>query len=258
MVNGEKLNFVSLRMAETQLLSIYLRNLHEKIYTCASFKGHIITADEARLLNNINKKHADCVYGNENFFAGKDYIARLEDVHQYYIFLDVCYQVLINNIYTGLKTRCGFITINSKLNAPYCIINNQKYIPIFYFDCETEKLIPQAIKLENWNLAYLKFCFTIMGIKKKFFASDSCTVISIDNLKNCDSNERNVEEYWPVVDTQLQTDKNSTKVNPPTACIIQPPKLVPIENNILQILTTSAPVQPQSMMEILHGVCVIS
>jgi hypothetical protein len=248
-INGEQLKFVSVRMAETQLLSNYLHYLHADIYTCTSVRSHFITDSEAKLLNEINQKHVDCIYGKESFFAGKDYIVRLEDVHEFYSFIEVCYKKLLCNIAPGRREKCGFIRINSESVVPYCIKDGQKYVPLFYFEGETENLKHRAVKLENWNLAYLKFCCKVQGIRNELFASDSCTVTSLDDIKNYFPPETNFEEYWPakVVDTQLLTNQKSSHVNPPGAWIRAPPEVTPAENAIPHPLTAPAPVLPQSM-----------
>lgn len=249
LINGEHLKFISVRMAETQLLSNYLHYLHADIYTCTSVRSHFITESEAKLLNDINNKHTDSIYGKEVFQAGKDYIVRLEDVHEFYTFIEVCYKKLLCNITPGRREKCGFIRINSESVVPYCIKDNQKYVPLFYFEGETENLKHRAVKLENWNLAYLKFCCKVQGIRNELFASDSCIVTSLDDIKNYFPPETNFEEYWPakVVDTQLLTNQKSTHVNPPGAWIRAPPEVVPVDNTNPHTLTVPPTVLPQSM-----------
>jgi len=235
-------------MAETQLLSKYLRYLHADIFTCTSVRGNFITESEANLLNDINQKHADCIYGKQVFFAGKDYIVRLEDVHEFYTFIEICYKKLQCNITPGRIEKCGFIRINSQSVVPYCIKDNQKYVPLFYFEGETENLRHRAINLKNWSLAYLKFCFKVMGIRDELFANDSCTVTSLDEIKNNYPPETNFEEFWPakLVGTKLLINQKSKYINPPGAWIREPPKVVPAENTISHTLTSPAPL-PRSM-----------
>ncbi|XP_029345760.1 uncharacterized protein LOC115034126 [Acyrthosiphon pisum] len=245
-INGEQLKFVSVRMAETQLLSNYLHYLHEDIYTCTSVRGYFITESEAKLLNNINKKHADHIYGKKVFFAGKDYVVRLEDVEEFYTFIEVCYKKLQCNITPGQREKCGFIRINSEFVVPYCIKDNQKYVPLFYFKGETDNLRHRAVQLKNWNLAYLKFCSKVQLIRNVLFASDSCTVASLDDIKNYYPPETNFEEYWPakLVDTQLLINPKSTHVNPPGSWIRAPPEVGPAENTIAHTSTAPASLPP--------------
>ncbi|XP_016661593.1 uncharacterized protein LOC100569111 [Acyrthosiphon pisum] len=156
-INGDLLKFVSVRMAETQLLSNYLHYLHDDICKCTSVKSSIITESEAKLLNEINQRHADYIYGKKMFFAGQDYIVRLDEVDEFYKFIEVCYKKLMCNITPVSTEKCGFIRINSTSVVPYCIEDNRKLVPLFYLEGKTEIVERRAVKFENWNLAYLKF-----------------------------------------------------------------------------------------------------
>lgn len=242
-IDGFVLNYVSVRVAENQLLTKYLHFLHSDIYTCTSVKSHFINECEAKLLNAINVRHSDQLYGKDSFVPGKDFIVRLEDVREFYAFLEVCYKKLLCNIAPGRREKCGFIRINSESVVPYCIKENQKYVPLFYFEGETDNLRHRAIKLEHWHLAYLKFCCKVQGIRNELFASDSCTVTSLDDIKNYFPPDTNFEEYWPakVVDTQLLTNTKNTSVNVPGAWIRVPH---PSENPYATTLPPPAPPTP--------------
>jgi len=240
-------------MAETHLLGNYLHYLHSDIYTsCTSVKCYFITDSEAKLLNDINHNHSNCVYGKEMFFAGKDCIASLEDVLEFYTFIKVCYNKLLHNITLDHNEVCGFTHINSELIVPYCIKDGQKYVPLFFFERVAKSLINQAIKLENWNLAYLKFCCKVLGIRYELFASDSCTVIRLDDIKKYYPPDTYFEEYWPakIVYTSTLTNQKSTYVSPSSAWIRA--ESTPAENTISRTLTAPAPVIPQSMPVIMN------
>lgn len=250
-ISGEHLNYVSVRIAESQLLSNYLNYLHANIYTCTSVRSHFISESEAKLLNEINIKHSDQIYGKEQFQAGKDYIVRMEDVQEFYTFIEICYKKLLCNITPGRKEKCGFIRINSESVVPYCVKDDQKYVPLFYFEGETDNLKHRAVTLENWNLAYLKFCCKVQGIRNELFASDSCAVTSLDDIKNYFPPETNFEEYWPakVVDTQLLTNQKSTHVNPPGAWIRAPPAVLPAQENILSHSSLPSPAPASAVVQ---------
>jgi len=237
-------------MAEIQLLSNYIHYLKADILACTSIRGHFITDHEAKLLNDINQNHVDCMYGNEMFVAGKDYIVYLKDVHKFYTFIKVCYETLWCNIQTGRKEKCGFIICNPRLAVPYCIIDNQKFVPLLFFEGETDSLIRQAVKLENWNLAYLKLCFVVQGLKNEYLNIDSCLVTSVDVIKSYYPTDTYFEDYWPSNNKFLaffQNNKYPTHVNPSGAWIIKPPRVVPAENNIPRALIPSIPVQPHNI-----------
>lgn len=247
-INCVELNFVSVRMAETQLLSNSLFYLHSDIYTCKSIRSHFITDNEAKLLNEINY-HTNFAFGKKMFLAKKECIVLLEDVHELYTFIEVCLKTLLLNIHTGRKENCGFVRINSESVVPYCIKNSQKYVPLFCFEGETEQLQHLAIQLENWNLAYLKFCCKVQGISNEYFFDESWTVISLDDVKNCYSTETHFEEYWPPqgVIIQLLMNQKSIPVNTSGAWARPPSEVVVAKNTIPHTLTASAKEIPQSM-----------
>ncbi|KAE9534068.1 hypothetical protein AGLY_008804 [Aphis glycines] len=249
-INGEELKFVSVRMAETQLLSKYIKKLHADVFNCTSVRSHFITNSEAKLFNNINRRHADGVYGKDKFYAGKDYIVRLEDVLELYTFSKVCYNKILNKITTGRKEKCGFITINSEVVVPYCLADGHKYIPIWYFKEATECLKDGAVELKEWNFAYLKFCYKVQGLKNdELYTSESCTVTTLDVIKSYFPPETHFEEYWPakVTDTNLLITRKSTHVNPSGVWIKAPLEVPAPESTIPHSLIASAPVMPQSM-----------
>lgn len=235
-------------MAEKHLLSNYLHYLHSDIYlSCTSVKCHFITDSEAKLLNDINYNHTDCVYGKEMFLAGKDAIAHLEHVQAFYTFIEVCYKKLLCNITPNHNEICGFIRINSESVVPYCIKDSHKYVPLFYFEGETENLINQALKLENWDLSYLKFCCKVQGIRNELFSSDSCLVARLDVIKNYFPPNTNFEDYWPakVVNIHLLTNQKPVHFSPPGAWFKASPEVELAENS--NPITAPALNIPQSM-----------
>lgn len=198
----------------TQLLNIYLKYVHLDMYICPSVGWNFITDDEARLiLNVINQEPNNFVFGKERFLAREDYIVSLKDIHEFHTFINVCFNRLLCKNEMDHKEKCGFIQINNfESNVPYCIIDNQKYVPLFYFKKETKDLIHRAIKIENWNLAYFKFCWKIQGIRDELFAGNSCTVISPDNIKKYFPPETHFEDYWPheTLNLHLSITQNSS------------------------------------------------
>ncbi|KAF2885719.1 hypothetical protein ILUMI_20492 [Ignelater luminosus] len=195
--------YCAVRMVEMKVLNKYLTFLHQDIYNCTCIRSYYITEAEGRLLNEINFKHCDYQFGREQF-TPRDLIVRLADAMEFYNFLDACYTKLLNGS-TNPLDRCGFIRINKESVVPYTVYNNRKYVPLFYFEGETENLKLKADKLEGWDLSYLKFCCKVQGIRNELFAHDSCAVISLDDIKNYFPPGTLFEDYWPskVVDSQL-------------------------------------------------------
>lgn len=227
---GEK--YCSVRMVEMKLLKNYLNYLHQDIYSCTCIRSYYITDAESRLLNEINVRHCDNQFGRD-LFTTRDMIVRLSDVNEFYNFLDVCYSKLIQGT-CNPKDRCGFIRINKESVVPYTVKNDQKFVPLFYFEGETDNLKLKADKLEGWDLSYLKFCCKVQGIRNELFAHDSCSVISLNAIKSYFPPGTGFEDYWPskVVDSQLLLNgKNPTQIGqwtkqPPTppAAPKPPPK----------------------------------
>ncbi|XP_041980591.1 uncharacterized protein LOC121734189 [Aricia agestis] len=199
--SGER--YVAVRMVEIKLLNKYLNYLHADIYSCTCIRSYYITEIEARLLNDINNRHCDGQFGREQF-TQKDLVVRLSDAYEFYNFLDVCYNKLLRGT-TNNKDKCGFIRINKESVVPYTVRDNQKFVPLFYFEGETDNLKLKADQLKGWDLSYLKFCCKVQGIRNELFASETCSVISLTDIKSYFPPGTEFEEYWPnkVVDSQL-------------------------------------------------------
>lgn len=251
MINGEGIHYISVRIVESQILSQYLSYLHPSIYSCTLIRSYFISKSEAKLLNDININHSDHIYGKEQFHDDKDFIVRIEDIQEFYAFIDVCYKKLLCK--PVFNDKCGFICINSESIVPYCTKDYQKYIPLFYFEGEIDNLIHYSVEIKNWNLAYLKFCCTVQGIRNELYASDLCIAISLDDIKVYFPPETNFEDYWPsnVIDLKL-INQNPAEVNPP--CVWISPKqtvmeILPAQGNVsIYSFPTSAPVRPLRMI----------
>ncbi|XP_072402443.1 uncharacterized protein [Diabrotica undecimpunctata] len=209
--SGEK--YCAVRMVEMKVLNKLLNFLHQDLYNCTNIRSYYITEAEARLLNEINFKHCDYQFGREQF-TSRDLIVRLVDGNEFYQFLGHCYAKLSNNDTEKVKNldRCGFIRINKESVVPYTLYNELKYVPLFYFEGETDNLRQRADKLEGWDLAYLKFCCKVQGIRNELFAHETCSVISLNDIKNYFPPGTIFEDYWPKknLESQLLISKTST------------------------------------------------
>jgi len=250
-INGVRFKYIPVRMAETHLLKNYLNFFHADMFTCTSIKSYFISDHEAKLLNEINK-YSDYAYGKYTFKAGKDLIVTLEDAQELYTFMDECYKKLLCQNIPGHNDKCGFIQINSEPAVPYCIKDGKQFLPIFYFEGSTESLMSLAVKLENWELAYLKFCFKVQGIKNELFNSDSCETIDLDSIKRCYSSESSFQQYWPSIlaDTCLVANQNSNHVNLSGVWVRPPLEVVHNENTIPRPLIEPAALITQSIPKI--------
>ncbi|KAF7401486.1 hypothetical protein HZH68_007306 [Vespula germanica] len=204
---GEK--YCAVRILESKLLNKYLSYLHSDIYSCTCIRSYYITDAESKLFNEINIKHCDNQFGRDQFTC-KDLVVRLSDAKEFYTFLDVCYTKLTAGANPNVTSRhkadkCGFIRINKESVVPYTVKDGLQYVPLFYFEGETENLKLKAEKLEGWDLSYLKFCCKVQGIRNELFASETCSVISLSDIKSYFPPDTGFEDYWPnkVMDSQL-------------------------------------------------------
>ncbi|KAF5275955.1 hypothetical protein FQA39_LY00751 [Lamprigera yunnana] len=191
---GEK--YCAVRMLDMKVLNKYLNFLHADVYNYMCIKSYYITEAECQLLNEINFKHCDYQFGR-NHFTNRDLIVRCTDALEFYHFLDTCYNKLVHRNINPLD-RCGFIRINKESVVPYTVYSEEKHLPLFYFEGEIDTLKLNAVNLEGWDLAYLKFCCKVQAIRNELFCHDSCTVISLSVIKEYFPPDTDFEDYWPV------------------------------------------------------------
>ncbi|XP_028138182.1 uncharacterized protein LOC114332554 [Diabrotica virgifera virgifera] len=205
--SGEK--YCAVRMVEMKLFN-FLYN--SDLCNCVNIPSYYITEAEARLLNEINFKHCDLQFGSVQF-SSRDLIVRLMDANEFYQFLEHCYAKLRCNHIENVKNlgRCGFVRINKESVVPFTLHNEQKYVPLFYFEGEVDNLRQRAERLEGWGLAYLKFCCKVQGIRNELFAHETCSVISLNDIKNYFPPGTIFEDYWPKksLESQVIFDKTS-------------------------------------------------
>lgn len=203
MINGEHVRFVSVRMAERQLLRFHLMYTNPEIYKCISVKSYLILECEALVLNQLNIHIFNNLYGRSLFQAGRDYIVRLEDVQELCEFFEFCSKKIQCRV---RNERCGFIKINKVSIVPYCRVNGKKkYIPLFFLEGPIFQLKHRSIKLDNWDLAYLKFACIAMGVDMNLYTEGySCDVINFRYIKQQFPRWSRFIDYWPLTVTGLQ------------------------------------------------------
>ena len=212
--------FTSVRMVERKFLSRFLSVLPPEVNSCHCIRSYYITEIESELLNEINLKHTDCAFGKEAFTT-KDLVVRLSDAEEFYRFLDLCFKKLVLKK-SNASDRCGFFRINGESVVPYTVREGVKYVPLFYFEGETDHLKLKSDSVDGWDLAYLKFCCKVQGIRNELFASDVCRVVALEEIKGHFPSGATFEDYWPAkgsiepVNTQRMPAGNWTQ-KPPSA-----------------------------------------
>ena len=196
--NGED-QYCAVRMVETKLLNKYLQYLPQEVYSCTCIRSYFITEHESKLLNDINQKHCEMQFGKD-LFTTKDLVVRKSDAGQFHKFLETCYKKLVLKA-IDVNDRCGFFRINGDSVVPYTVkeVNGSpvQYVPLFYFEGETENLKQKAQTVEGWELSYLKFCCKVQGIRNELFASEKCQVVSLEDIKSHFPSNTDFQDWWP-------------------------------------------------------------
>ena len=169
--------------------------LPQEVNSCTSIRSYYLTDSESKLLNEINLKHTECTFGKEAF-TSKDLVVRLKDAKEFFKFLDLCHKKLVLKK-SNASDRCGFFRINGESVVPYTVKNGTKYVPLFYFEGETDHLKLKSEDVEGWDLAYLKFCCKVQGIRSELFNNEICKVVALDEIKGHFPQGTTFEDYWP-------------------------------------------------------------
>uniref|UniRef100_A0A8D8MT74 (northern house mosquito) hypothetical protein n=1 Tax=Culex pipiens TaxID=7175 RepID=A0A8D8MT74_CULPI len=214
----------AVRIVELKLFNRFLSDLPPDICNMACVQAFLMTEAESKLFNKINTMCCDSQF---KMFTVNDAVVRVSEVHKSYQFLEFCYKK-INGCCT-FNDRCGFIRIGKGSVVPYTVRDNQKMVPLFYFEGETDNLKLKADYLSGWDLSYLKFCCKVQGIRNELFASDSVAVISLTDIKGYFPPGTEFEDYWPskVVDSQLLSGPKSNNTVHWTRQPAQPPPKQP-------------------------------
>lgn len=228
--------YCAVRMVETKLLNKYLSYLPQEITTCIHVRSYFITEHEAKLLNEINMRHCEFQFGRD-LFTTKDLVVRLKDARCFYKFLDTCFKKLVQKS-PEQSEFCGFVRINGESVVPYTVKEKVKYVPLFYFEGETDTLKLKAEKIDNWELAYLKFCCKVQGIRNELFASDTCSVVSLEDVQQYFPSNTQFEDWWPQKTAEpMKVASHGTK---PGGMWTQRPPNVPAQTSITPVPATTA------------------
>jgi len=128
------------------------------------------TAPEVRLLSHINTWHCDGFYGTEPFTTN-DLIVSLSDVERFYSYLKFAYMVLSTGGDNPAKdfSKCGFVKVNNDNLIPFTVLaNDEKGVPLFYFEGQTEILKEKARVRTTLSICFLfEYCFVIVVLMRQ-------------------------------------------------------------------------------------------
>lgn len=203
--------YCAAKIVESQLLKKYELILHRDVFSCAKTKCWQMNPIEFQLLNEINLWHCDALYGN-SYFTDTDILIKLDDVWEFYKFLSLCHRKLTSA--ANDMSKCGFIKINAEAIVPYTIVGSVTYLPLFYFEGEVDDVKPFAIKLIEWDLAYMKFCCKTQGIKNSLYDHDYCDVVDLQTIKKYFPSSAKFEYYWPTKIASELLISNSIFIKP--------------------------------------------
>lgn len=163
----------------------------------AFYKAHsyFVTEAEAKLFNVINQNHSDFSFGRVTYNI-QDVLVKLEDALQFHSFLILCY----NTIFLKKPNdsgRCGFIRIGGESVLPFTLHQAKKCVPLFYLEEVSDQLKSSSAVVKGWDLAYLKLCCKVQGIKPVLFQPDECHVVPLDLIKTYFPGGTKFEDYWP-------------------------------------------------------------
>ena len=80
----------------------------------------------------------------------------MKDAREFHKFLDLCHKKLVLKK-SNASGRCGFFRIDGESFVPYTVKEGVKYVPLFYFEGDTDNLKLKSESVEGWDQAYLKF-----------------------------------------------------------------------------------------------------
>jgi len=187
--------YTSVRMVERKLLNNFLQVLPHEVKSCTQISSYYITEGETNLLNEIIVKHSDSTFGKEAFTT-KDLVVKLDDAREFHTFLELCHKKLVLKK-SKASDRCGFVRINGDSVVPYVLKDTVKYVPLFYFEGETQDLKLNSDEVEGWDLAYMKFCCKVQGIRNELYNKEKCKVLALDEIKGHFPEGTTFEDYWP-------------------------------------------------------------
>ena len=153
--DGSTVGYISVKMAEKSLLKTFLESLPSEVMMIPGVLGHPVTASERKLLFEINRVHCDSQFGDMEKFS-KDRLINSQEFSHYFAFLSIS-QARLDSKISQADSRFGFLRIMGSGDVPYVVVQQQKLIPLFYFE-EAGTETVSKVAVSDWDWAYLKFC----------------------------------------------------------------------------------------------------
>ncbi|CAL8083108.1 unnamed protein product [Orchesella dallaii] len=236
--------YVAIRMAEISVIGDLLNLLPCELYDTTKISCHYLTPAEAKLLSYLNSWHCDGFYGPEPF-STLDLVISLKDLQTFHDYLNFSYCVLHSggrNIDTEFK-HCGFVRVNTDSMIPYTVISaEEKAVPLFYFEGQTDILKAKAKPLSGWPLAYLKVCCKVQGVRKDLISGSTLQIVTLADLQAYFPRRTSfTEKCWPSPKPKSLLPKQSVNVaiNTPLLQVTSDKWTKVVPNNTFPNYTTS-------------------
>ena len=183
--------FISLQMLTSS--TKFWPMLPSEVHYCAVPQVSIVTTAEANLLYEIRMMHQHITNSTKD---PKEVLIRLDDAKELQKFLTLCHKKLVLKK-SSSSDKCGFFRINGMSVVPYVVKEGTKYMPLFYFEGETDQLKLRTESVLGWDLAYLRFCCKVQGVSTKLVPDKICPVVALEDIKNHFPAETFFEDFWP-------------------------------------------------------------
>lgn len=180
-VKGKRLRLTSFYHSETLMVK-YLDFLNwDNFFIQTILPCHYISKAEELLLNYINQNHSGEECKLYVFTAGKDFINNVEDILKFYTMINAySIQLQYKMKYFNKKSHglCMFSMRNVTLILPYILIDETKYVPLFYLDGFQYKsirlldLYNSSIDMNYLNFSYLSLYCNIHICNDQYFCFD--------------------------------------------------------------------------------------
>ncbi|XP_074650889.1 uncharacterized protein LOC141905770 [Tubulanus polymorphus] len=132
----DKIHYVAVRIVETKLLSRYPNVYPQELKEKPPLHSYYVTANEVKLLNEINTHHCDFEYGHEPF-TEKDLIVKLSEFVQFF--------KVVRDSFPDEKLKQMKFNPRSITRGGWVQVNNT-VLPYVYRD-DKERLVPfQVVK----------------------------------------------------------------------------------------------------------------
>lgn len=186
--SGKK--YMNVKMVETKLLPQFINLLPAGVASCCTIKSQAANSLELELINEINQKHCEDMFGKDAFKEGADLVS-MSDIKKLYNYLELCRKKLVLKK-SGSKDKCGFIRVNKKDVIPFLNRDENKFLPLFFF----EGLKGKGEEAVGWEMTYIRFCCLINKINHPVLKTDKCELINMEDIKQ--NLGPDVGNYWPL------------------------------------------------------------